>query len=305
MTSGLWVEKYRPATLDTYLGNPNLIKDLEMWIANNDFPNLMFYGSPGIGKTTAAKLIVGNIKCDSTYINCSDKNGIGTIRDEVKSFASAASFNPIKVVILDESDFLTSEAQAALRNIIETYSGNTRFIFTCNFINRIIDPLQSRLCLYELSSPKKEEIAMFCKNILDQENIKYNLPDVVEIVKKLYPDIRKTVNLLQRCSARKTLIIDTKLFNTSTIAIEITNIIRESHKGNASREAVKPIPSIRQIIADNNIKDFTEIYRAFYDNFIGTKSTVIIADYLQKSITAPDKEICFMACVSKLLDLSN
>ena len=88
-----------------------------MWIANNDFPNLMFYGSSGIGKTTAAKLIVGNIKCDFTYINCSDKNGIGTIRDEVKSFASAASFNPIKVVILDESDFLTSEAQAAFHGV--------------------------------------------------------------------------------------------------------------------------------------------------------------------------------------------
>lgn len=304
MRTGLWTEKYRPTTLDTYLGNEDFIRDLQVWITNKDFPNLMFYGSPGIGKTTAAKLIVNSIDCEFIYINCSDKNGIGTIRDEVKTFASAASF-VLKVVILDESDFLTSEAQAALRNIIETYSENTRFIFTCNFINRIIDPLQSRLCLYELSNPSMEEIAMFCKNILDTEKIKYKLTDVAEIIKKVYPDIRKTVNLLQVCSSTKTLIVDKRVFDLSEISMEIVNIVKESLKHSpATDERRSAFSSIRQIIADNNIKDFTEIYRAFYDGFKSANVTVTIAEYLQKSVTAPDKEICFMACMAKLINAS-
>lgn len=304
MKTGLWVERYRPTTIDTYLGNEDFIRDIQVWMTNNDFPNLLFYGSPGIGKTTAAKLIVNNINCEFIYINCSDKNGITTIRDEVKSFATAASFS-LKVVILDESDFLTSEAQAALRNIIETYSGTTRFIFTCNFINRIIDPLQSRLCLYELSNPSMEEIAMFCKKILDTEKIEYKLSDVAEIIKKVYPDIRKTVNLLQVCSTTGTLIVDKRVYDLSEISMEIVNIVKESLRHSpATEERRSAFPAIRQIVANNNIKEFTEIYRAFYDNFKGPYVSITVADYLQKSVTAPDKEICFMACVGKIINPS-
>ncbi len=155
----LFVEKYRPDTIDGYIGNEHFIADLQKWITEGNLPNLLLHGSPGTGKTTAAKLIVKNIQCDFIYINCSDENGIDTIRETVKQFASAATFQPIKIVILDEADFLTINAQAALRNIIESFSGNTRFIFTCNFVERIIEPLQSRLTLYELSSPPIKQMA--------------------------------------------------------------------------------------------------------------------------------------------------
>ena len=130
----LWIEKYRSENLDQYIGNEVIKSRIEDCITQNDIPHFIFSGTAGTGKTTLAKLIVNNIKCDYIYLNASDENGIDMIREKVKGFASAASFQPIKVVILDEADFLTQPAQAALRNIIEEYSASTRFVLTCNFI---------------------------------------------------------------------------------------------------------------------------------------------------------------------------
>ena len=203
----LWVEKYRPDKLEGYLGNEDFISSLETWINKNDFPNLLLYGPPGTGKTTAAKLVVKNINCDHLYLNCSDENGIDTIRDKVKQFASGATFKPLKVVILDESDFLTINAQAALRNVIESFSLTTRFIFTCNFVERIIDPLQSRLTVFALNTPEAKTIAKRLKEVLDTEQVEYDIKDVVDIVKKTYPDIRRALNLIQGMSIGGKLVI--------------------------------------------------------------------------------------------------
>ena len=137
-------EKYRPVTLDTYVGNAKLKASIAKQLEQNDIQNYLFYGPAGTGKTTLAKLCIKNLDCDYLYINASDERGIETIRDKVQGFASTMSFKPLKVVILDEADFLTIQAQASLRNIIETFSRTTRFILTCNYIERIIDPLQSR-----------------------------------------------------------------------------------------------------------------------------------------------------------------
>ena len=141
--NSLWVESYRPTTLENYVGNENIKVAIAKYLEQNDIQNLIFYGPAGTGKTTLAKLCVQNLDCDHLYINASDERGIETIRDKVQSFASVASFKPLKVVILDEADFLTIQAQASLRNIIETFSRTTRFILTCNYVERIIDPLQS------------------------------------------------------------------------------------------------------------------------------------------------------------------
>jgi len=184
----LWTELYRPTTLEGYIGNADFKDNLANWIEKNDIPHLLLCGPAGGGKTTAAKLIVNNINCDYIYINCSDENGIDTIRDKVKSFASAATFKSQKVVIMDEADFLTINAQAALRNVIETFSLTTRFIFTCNYIERIIDPIQSRTVVFELTPPSMKEVAMKCLQILDKEEIKYQRSDVGNIVKQTYPD---------------------------------------------------------------------------------------------------------------------
>lgn len=289
----LWVEKYRPDTLEGYLGNEEFISSLNEWIEKNDFPNLLLYGPPGTGKTTAAKLIVKNINCDYIYLNCSDENGIDVIRDKVKQFASGATFKPLKVVILDESDFLTINAQAALRNVIESFSLTTRFIFTCNFVERIIDPLKSRLNVFALNTPEPKTIAKRLKEVLDTEQIEYDIKDIIEIVKKTYPDIRRSLNLIQGLSIGNKLTI--KKIADSSYTEQIISEAKSKKKTSFN--------AIRQIIADNDINDFTGLYKELHNAYSTPEATIIIEEYLFHSTTIADKEICFMGCVAKLLNI--
>ncbi len=289
----LWVEKYRPDTLEGYLGNEDFISSLETWISKNDFPNLLLYGPAGTGKTTAAKLVIKNINCDHLYLNCSDENGIDTIRDKVKQFASGATFKPLKVVILDEADFLTINAQAALRNVIESFSLTTRFIFTCNFVERIIDPLQSRLTTFALNTPEAKTIAKRLKEILDIEQVEYDIKDVVDIVKKTYPDIRRSINLIQGMSIGGKLVI--KKITDGSYVEQIVNEVKSKKK--------TAFNSVRQLIADNDVNDFTGLYKQLHNEFSSPEATIVIEEYLFHSTTIPDKEICFMGCVAKLLSI--
>jgi len=293
----LFTEKYRPDTLEGYIGNDDFKSSLQQWIDANDIPHLLLTGGAGTGKTTAAKLIINNIDCDSLYINCSDENGIDTIRDKVKSFASAASFKPQKVVIMDEADFLTINAQAALRNIIETYSLNTRFVFTCNYIERIIDPIQSRTVIFELTPPSMQDVAFKCVEILDLEEITYTRADIVRIVKQTYPDIRKTLNLLQSSLKNGELVESRTITNFKQTSDQVIELLKTKN--------VKNFTTIRQLVMDSNIRDYNELYRVLFeraDEFTDSAiATLVIADYQYKSIMAPDKEITFCACISKLL----
>ena len=293
----LFTEKYRPDTLEGYIGNDDFKSSLQQWIDANDIPHLLLTGGAGTGKTTAAKLIINNIDCDSLYINCSDENGIDTIRDKVKSFASAASFKPQKVVIMDEADFLTINAQAALRNIIETYSLNTRFVFTCNYIERIIDPIQSRTVVFELTPPSMQDVAFKCVEILDLEEITYTKADLVRIVKQTYPDIRKTLNLLQSSLKNGELVESRTITNFKQTSDQVIELLKIKN--------FTTFTTIRQLVMDSNIRDYNELYRVLFeraDEFTDSAiATLIIADYQYKSIMAPDKEITFCACISKLL----
>ena len=293
----LFTEKYRPDTLEGYIGNDDFKSSLQQWIDANDIPHLLLTGGAGTGKTTAAKLIINNIDCDSLYINCSDENGIDTIRDKVKSFASAASFKPQKVVIMDEADFLTINAQAALRNIIETYSLNTRFVFTCNYIERIIDPIQSRTVVFELTPPSMQDVAFKCVEILDLEEITYTKADLVRIVKQTYPDIRKSLNLLQSSIKKGDLQQSREVTNFNQTSDQIIELLKIKN--------FTTFTTIRQLVMDSNIRDYNELYRVLFeraDEFTDSAiATLIIADYQYKSIMAPDKEITFCACISKLL----
>ena len=293
----LFTEKYRPDTLEGYIGNDDFKSSLQQWIDANDIPHLVLTGGAGTGKTTAAKLIINNINCDSLYINCSDENGIDTIRDKVKSFASAASFKPQKVVIMDEADFLTINAQAALRNIIETYSLNTRFVFTCNYIERIIDPIQSRTVVFELTPPSMQDVAFKCVEILDLEEITYTKADLVRIVKQTYPDIRKTLNLLQSSLKNGELVESRTITNFKQTSDQVIELLKIKN--------FTTFTTIRQLVMDSNIRDYNELYRVLFeraDEFTDSAiATLIIADYQYKSIMAPDKEITFCACISKLL----
>ena len=292
MRHTLWVEKYRSQTLDEYIGNTELKTIISKWIEKNDIPHLLLYGRAGTGKTTLAKLIAKNIECDPMYINASDENGIDTIRDKVKAFASAASFKSIKIIILDEADYLTINAQASLRNVIETYSAKTRFILTCNYVERIIEPLQSRCQSFKIEPPSKKDIAIHVSNILKKEEINYNLNDLAEIINIYYPDNRKILNVIQQHVVDKQLTLS-KLETAFDIEHLITLL--------SDKEGFK---KIRQYIADNNISDFEPIYRALYDK-IGTNGmiTISLADYQFKHATVVDKEINFMACIASLINL--
>ena len=197
LENSLWVERYRSSNLEEYVGNDQIKKVVSKYLQTNDLQNLCLYGNAGTGKTTLAKMIVNNIDCDYLYINASDERGIETIREKVTGFASVMSFKPIKVVILDEADYLTIQAQASLRNVIETFSQQTRFILTCNYIERIIDPIQSRCQVLKIQPPSKKDIAVHLKNILEKENVKFDIKDLGTAVNTFYPDLRKMINTLQ------------------------------------------------------------------------------------------------------------
>ena len=295
----LLVEKYRPTNIDNYVGNENIKSTIKDYISQNDIQNLLFYGPAGTGKTTLAKLIAKNIDCDLLYINASDERGIETIRDKVSGFASTMSFKSLKIVILDEADFLTIMAQASLRNVIETFSRSTRFILTCNYVERIIDPLQSRCQTLQIIPPSKLDIVKHLKDITDREDIKVRVDDLAIIVNNNYPDVRKMLNTIQVSTVDNTL----KLDNDVLVESNYQNKILEELK------LKKPNwRTIRQIVADSNVKDFEGLYRFLYDNsseYASGKEGMIafyVNEYSYQSNFRIDKEVNCMALISKIIE---
>jgi replication factor C small subunit len=294
----LWIEKYRSETLEQYIGNDAVKARIADCIANNDIPHFIFAGSAGTGKTTLAKLIVKNIKCDYLYINASDENGIDIIRDKVKTFASTSSFQPLKVVILDEADFLTQPAQAALRNLIEEYSMVTRFVLTCNYIERLIEPLQSRCEIHILKPPTKSAVAKhICTNILDVEGVTYDIQDVAKVINELYPDVRSIIKVLQSNVKDSKLTITTLDDNWCKQLIQILN----KRDKNAWYQ-------VRQLVADAQVDDFQTAYRYMFDHLADfsyghdAELSVILDDFIWRAGVVPDKEINFAAAIAKILD---
>ena len=200
--NSLWVEKYRPIKLDDYVGNEHLKEKVSGYIESEDVPHLLLFGRAGTGKTTLAKLIVKSIECDYMVINASDENNVDTVRNKVKNFASSQGFKKYKIIILDEFDYMTPNAQAILRNLMETFSKHCRFILTCNYVEKIIDPIQSRCQTFQIVPPSKKEVAVQLDKILKSENVNYDVKDLVPIIDSSYPDIRKIINTCQLNSVK-------------------------------------------------------------------------------------------------------
>ena len=295
---GLWVERYRPQDLSTYVGNEHLKNKVERFLDDGNVPHLLLYGRAGGGKTTLAKIIVNNTECDYLYINASDERNIDLVRDKLKTFASSVGFKPMKVVILDEADYLNvNSAQPALRNLMETFSAHCRFILTCNYVEKIIDPIQSRCQTYKIVPPSKKEVAVHAKNILEKENISFDLDDLALVVTAGYPDLRKVINELQRMSINGKLTVDKDGMIHNEFKLQFLDAIRNGES----------IGTIRKMVAYSNFTEYTELYRLLYDEFESfgvDKMPEIIADISKGSyqdVLVVDKEINFIATVSNIL----
>ena len=257
---GLWVERYRPSTMETYIGNEHLKSKVSIYLESGDLPHLLLYGRAGTGKTTLAKLLVKNIECDYLYINASDENNVDTVRTKVKTFASTMGFKDMKVIILDECDYITPNAQAALRNLMETFSKHCRFILTCNYVERIIDPIQSRCQSFQIVPPSKKEVAVHLSNILKNENVTFKVDDIATIINGGYPDIRKIINTSQRQVVKNELKLDAQEIILSDYKLKLLKVLQTKSK---TRKEI--FTDIRQILADAKVTDFADFFRLLYD----------------------------------------
>ena len=297
----LWTEAFRPDTLDGYIGNEHIIEKVKIFIANGDVPHLLFYGSAGTGKTTLAKIIANSVDADLMYINASDENSVDAVRDKIKRYASTVGFRRWKIIILDEADYLTPNAQAALRNLMETYSKTTRFILTCNYVEKIIDPIQSRCQTFAITPPSKTDVAKRLVQVLEQNEVSYDIKDVAAIINASYPDIRRAINAAQASVVSGNLQLDKASAIQANYMTEILAVLQDS------KDKKSAFAKIRQIIADSKVRDFTPLYTFLFDaldNFatghIGP-CILIIAEAQYKDASVVDKEINIMAMFVNLL----
>tara|TARA_B100000575_G_C23143288_1_gene666102 strand:- start:7694 stop:8626 length:933 start_codon:yes stop_codon:yes gene_type:complete len=300
LSNTLWVEKYRPSNLDTYIGNEHLKDKVSVYLESGDLPHLLLFGKAGTGKTTLAKILVKNIECDYLYINASDENNVDTVRNKVKNFASTMGFKDYKIIILDECDYITPNAQAALRNLMETFSKHCRFILTCNFVERIIDPIQSRCQSFQIIPPSKKDVAKHIHNILLQENVMSDMKDLKVLIDSGYPDIRRVINSAQRNVVKDKLKLDTTSIIQNDYKLKLLKILKTQDKKTAFKD-------IRQLLLDNKITDFADLFRLLYDEVDDwgkghvAECILIIARYELSDTQVVDKEINSMAMLIELL----
>lgn len=305
MEEFLWVEKYRPKTVRDTILPAELKATFQQFVDQKNIPNLILAGSAGVGKTTIARAMLEELGCDYLVINGSMNGNIDTLRNEILEFASAMSLSGgRKYVILDEADYLNANStQPALRNFMEEFSKNCGFILTCNFVNRIIEPLHSRCSIVDFKIPKKElpklaqQMMERACMILDKESVRYDKAAVAELLKKHLPDWRRTINELQRYSATGS--IDSGiLVNTAQDSIKL---LLEAMKG-------KNFSQVRKWVGEHSDTDSNTLYRLFYDNaaqYFASQSVpqliLILSKYQYQSAFVADHEINNTACLLEIM----
>lgn len=299
----LWVERYRPSKLEDYVGNEHLKSKVAGYLETGDIPHLLLYGKAGTGKTTLAKLIVNSVDCDYMIINASDENNVETVRNKVKNFASSMGFKPYKIIILDEFDYMTANAQAILRNLMETFSKHCRFILTCNYVEKVIEPIQSRCQTFQIVPPTKKDVAIQISKMLQNEEIKFQPKDLVPIIDSAYPDIRKIINTCQLNSIKGELKLDVQNLLENDYKTKILDILKS--KDDSRNKYMK----IRQTLIDSRATDFTELYTLLYekvDEYADGKTANVIlelADGQRNAMLSIDKEIPTAATLIKIINI--
>ena len=301
----LWVEKYRPQKIaDTVL--PTKLKEtFQKIIDGGELPNMLFTGTAGLGKTTVARALCNELNCDYILINGSEEGNIDTLRTKIKQFASSVSLSSdFKVVILDEADYLNPQStQPALRGFIEEFSNNCRLILTCNFKNRIIEPLHSRCGVYEFNTSKKDlapiasNFMKRCQSILEGEGISYTQMAVADLIMKFAPDWRRVLNELQRYSVN------------GNIDAGIINIVSDKNYDDLfSYLKNKDFKKMRSWVVNNIDTDASAIFRAMYDKMaekVAPQSipqlVLILGDYQYKNAFVADHELNVVACLTEVM----
>jgi len=298
--NSLWVESYRPTKLEDYVGNEHLKSKVEGYLETGDVPHLLLYGRAGTGKTTLAKLIVKSIECDYMIINASSENNVDTVRNKVTNFASSQGFKKWKIIILDEFDYMTQNAQAILRNLMETFSGHCRFILTCNYVEKVIEPIQSRCQTFQIVPPTKKDVAVQISKILTNEEIQFEPKDLVPIIDAGYPDIRKIINTCQLNSNKGKLQVDTQNLLENDYKVKVLELLKS--KDDPRNRYMK----IRQTLIDSRVSDFTDLFKLLYDTVddwggdnIGN-IVIALSQGQTNHFHSIDKEIAMAGCLTEI-----
>ena len=303
----LWVERYRPSTMEDYIGNETVKETFNQFINKGDIPQILLFGPAGTGKTSLAKLLTKNINCDVMYINASDENSVNDVRVKMKNFACSAGFKPLKVIILDEADRLSVEAQSALRNMTETYSAHTRFILTCNYVEKIIDPLSSRMQTFEIRPISKKDVALKLVEILQSEKVLFTQDDVIFMINTYYPDIRKIINFAQQSAIDDgTGLLKIKISKQNAIEMDMLNRLIDLLK---TPEKSGVFNDIRQLSTEFDVTSLESVYKYLFDKveeYAKGKEAIIIYElaesiYQSELVIPTVRDITFLACIYKIL----